>query len=102
MISSKQAYKKTRITISDTHLQWRRDSYRSASVITVLPLYLWVTSSLQHPTSKYVLGNLKLRSKQSVYEIERSLNKLTKEKAGKYEIYELRGNGIKQMRSLID
>lgn len=45
------------------YLQWRRDSYRSASVITVLPLYLWVTSSLQHPTSKYVFGNLKYQSK---------------------------------------
>lgn len=41
------------------YLQCRRDSYRSDSVMTVFPLNLCVNSSLQHPTRRYVFGNLK-------------------------------------------
>jgi hypothetical protein len=44
----------------DDYLQWRSDSYRSSSVITVLPLYLCVNSSLQHPTRRYVFANLQI------------------------------------------
>jgi len=45
-------------TWKETDLQCRNDSYRSASFITVLPLYFWVSASLQQPTSRYVFGNL--------------------------------------------
>ncbi len=41
------------------HLQCRSDSYRSSCVMTVFPLYLCVSSSLQQPTSRCVFGNLR-------------------------------------------
>ena len=41
-----------------THLQCRRDSYRSSSVNTVFPFSLCVSSSLQQPTTNTVLGHL--------------------------------------------
>ena len=45
-------------TTSSTQRQCDTASYRSSSVITVLPLYLCVSASLQTPTSRYVLGKL--------------------------------------------
>ena len=45
-------------TISSTHLQCLSDSYLSCSVKTVLPFFLDVNLSLQHPTMSVVLGNL--------------------------------------------
>lgn len=50
-----------------THLQCRSASYRSSSVITVLPLYLCVSSSLQHPTIKWVFG---------ILQVEKSLSRI--------------------------
>ena len=44
--------------VDRTHLQCRRDSYLSSSVSTVFPLSLCVSSSLQQPTTKIVLGHL--------------------------------------------
>lgn len=61
-----QVITETNVLDKMRHLQWRKDSQRSASVITVFPLNLWVTSSLQHPTSKYVFGNLKGRKKRQI------------------------------------
>ena len=40
------------------HLQCRRDSYLSSSVSTVFPFSLCVSSSLQQPTTRIVLGHL--------------------------------------------
>ena len=40
------------------YLQCRRDSYLSSSVSTVFPFSLCVSSSLQQPTTRTVLGHL--------------------------------------------
>ena len=41
-----------------SYLQCRKASYRSCSPNTVFPLYLWVSSSLQQPTMRWVFGYL--------------------------------------------